>query len=159
MNSPTLESETEPEYELDIADCYVPNDDDDDDLQEDEEEDVRFIEHTVTTDDHPNIWRVTPQNRQMFERCLRKINYNNFGDVLFSSNVRLYSFVDKNWKQRGVGLLKIVRQLEGGPCHGTARVVAYRRGTLTTIIDHMLEEEMKVGTIFTRYKSDCPWTF
>jgi len=133
-SSPSLQ----PDIELDISECYMPDDDEDDGL----------IEPTLKPEsetDENHVWLGTAQNRQFVEAILRKINYKNFEDVLFSSDVKLFTFIDKSWVEKGVGLLKIVRQLEEGPCHGSVRLVAYQQGTMATLVNHTLEEEMKVG--------------
>ena len=132
MKSTTVNFDTE----LDISEIYTPNDYEDDGL-------VEPLPRPHKNGEDDDIFN-TPQYRQRLEDVLVKLNYNNVEDVLFSSNVKLYKYVNNSWVGKGLCLLKIVRELEAGPCHGITRLVVYRVGSLVTLVNHTLEEEMKV---------------
>jgi hypothetical protein len=84
---------------------------------------------------------------QFIEEVLRKLNYAYMNDELFTAEIKLFAWENRmSWEKRGYGQLKIVRQLEVGPCRGSVRIFVFMRGSMTTLVEHSLEDEMQVGT-------------
>jgi len=133
MNSKLLKPGKEPDYN-------VPDNANEDDGVNRE---PILKPESVVNESHA-VWRGTQENQLFVETVLRKLNYNNFEDILFSADVKLFTFVNKSWKEQGVGSLKITRQLEMGPRRGSVRLVVYQQGSLATLVTHPIDDDMMV---------------
>ncbi|XP_031356003.1 E3 SUMO-protein ligase RanBP2-like isoform X2 [Photinus pyralis] len=71
-------------------------------------------------------------------------------EVLYCHRTKLYQFSDNNWKERGVGDIKILRNC----ANKTLRVVMYREQPLQLCLDHVL-----TAAIEYLPKDEKAWTF
>lgn len=70
--------------------------------------------------------------------------------VLFENRAKLYRHVDKEWKERGVGQLKILRNTSTG----TIRVLMRRDQVLKICANHLLKSDMELTPL---KNSDCAY--
>ncbi|EFN63981.1 E3 SUMO-protein ligase RanBP2 [Camponotus floridanus] len=69
-------------------------------------------------------------------------------DTLYCSRAKLFRFVDKEWKERGVGYVKLLRNLEG-----KVRLLMRRDQILKICANHMLRPDMELTPMSNNNKA------
>lgn len=69
-------------------------------------------------------------------------------DTLYCNRAKLFRFVDKEWKERGVGYVKLLRNMEG-----KIRLLMRRDQTLKICANHMLRSDMELTPMANNNKA------
>jgi len=134
-------------YENDVVTAVATSSGEDSNVSSEEEDDDENVRGVNTT-----------YFSTLLHSIEKKLKYEDDEDLLFSAKVKLFQRTSGEsssslltWVDLGVGQLKFLRHLEEGITYGTVRIAMNEIGTFNTIVDHLMEEGVKVCYQLYRY--------